>query len=263
LITALRTPADGRWYRLSAVSLVVFAWIVLAAWGASPFAPLLSHRELAGGGLTALRLAVFTAGWLLMAIAMMLPGSLPLVTLFRVLVAPRPDRARLTAALIAGYLAAWTAFGAAAFAGDAALHAAVLRSPLAAALSAWIGLAVLLAAGVYQVTPLKDVCLEKCRSPYSFLMEHWRGRRPLGDALRLGLRHGAFCVGCCWVLMLVMFAVGGVNLAWMLGLAAVMLAERTSRWGRRLTVPVGAALILCAIGLAVRVPFLLAAFGGD
>lgn len=263
MINALRTPADARWYRLGVGALVLLAWVVLAAWGASPFAPLLSHRELAEGGLTVVRLAVFTAGWLLMTVAMMLPGSLPLVNLFRALVARRSDGAALTGHLLLGYLAVWTAFGVAAFAGDAALHAAVERRPVFAAQAGWIGVLVLLAAGVYQVTPFKDLCLEKCRSPYSFLVEHWRGRHLRGDALRLGARHGLFCLGCCWTLMLLMFAIGGVNLGWMLGLGAVMLLERTARWGRRLTAPVGLALILSALGLVCRVPFLVAAFGGD
>ncbi len=263
MITALRTPEDGRWYRLALAGLVFSAWAALAAWGASPFAPLLSHHALAGGGLTLLRLAVFAAGWLLMTIAMMLPGSLPLVNLFRALVAGRADGTTLIVSLIAGYLMVWIAFGVAAFAGDAVLHVAVERSAAAAAWSGWVGVFVLLAAGVYQVTPLKDLCLDKCRSPYSFLAEHWRGRRPRRDALRLGAYHGLFCVGCCWTLMLLMFAVGGVNLGWMLGLGAVMLIERTSKWGRHLVAPVGAVLILCAVAIVCRVPLMLSVFGGN
>jgi len=77
------------------------------------------------------------------------------------------------------------------------------------------------------------------------------------------VRHGLFCLGCCWALMLLMFAVGGVNLAWMLGLGAVMLLERTARWGRHLAAPIGLALILCALGIVYRVPPLLGVFGGD
>jgi len=263
MINALRTPADAVWYRLAIGAIVVFAWAVLAAWGASPFAPLLSHRELAEGGLTVFRLAAFTAGWLLMTVAMMLPGSLPLINLFHALVARRADRDILSLCVILGYLMVWSAFGVAAFAGDATLHAAVERDPAVAALSQWIGVAVLLTAGVYQLTPLKDLCLEKCRSPYSFVVAHWHGRHARRDALRLGARHGLFCLGCCWTLMLLMFAIGGVNLGWMLALGAAMLLERTSRWGRRLTAPVGFALIVCAVGIVYRMPLLLAAFGGD
>jgi predicted metal-binding membrane protein len=262
MIAALRTPADARWYRLAVGMLVLFAWVVLAAWGASPFAPLLRHRELAVGGLTGLRLAVFTVGWVLMTVAMMLPGSLPLINLFGTVIAGRANRATLVLHLLLGYLGVWAAFGGVAFAGDAVLHKAVAGSPALAVLAPWIGVAVLLVAGIYQVTPLKHQCLDRCRSPYSFLVEYWRGGANW-DALRLGVRHGLFCLGCCWTLMLLMFALGGVNLGWMLGLGAVMLLERTSRWGRRLTAPIGLALMLCALGIVYRVPLLLSAFGGD
>jgi len=109
---------------------------------------------------------------------------------------------------------------------------------------------------VYQFTPLKQMCLEKCRSPYMFLVEHWRGRNAGSDALRLGVRHGLFCLGCCWTLMLLMFAVGGANLGWMLALGTLMAAERSTRWGRYLTAPVGVALVLWAVlHLAGIAPF--------
>jgi predicted metal-binding membrane protein len=90
------------------------------------------------------------------------------------------------------------------------------------------------------------MCLDKCRSPYSFLVQHWRGKHAGQDALRLGIRHGLFCLGCCWTLMLLMFAVGGANLGWMLALGALMTAERTTRLGRRLTRPLGGSLIVWA-----------------
>jgi predicted metal-binding membrane protein len=103
---------------------------------------------------------------------------------------------------------------------------------------------IVLAAGLYQFTPLKQICLDKCRAPYSFLVQHWRGKHARRDALRLGIRHGLFYLGCCWTLMLLMFAVGGANLGWMLALGALMTAERTTRLGRRLTRPLGGALIV-------------------
>lgn len=261
MIGALRTPDDTRWYRLALATLALAAWIMLLAWGASPYAGLLSHQELASGGLTPFRLIAFTAGWLLMTVAMMLPSSLPLINLFGRLVAGRSDRLALTLRLVLGYLAVWAAFGILAFLGDAAIHRAIERSPDVANLSQWMGIGVLLVSGVYEVTPLKDMCLEKCRSPYSFLVEHWRGRQAVWEAVRLGARHGLFCVGCCWTLMLLMFAIGSVNLGWMLALAAIMTAEKTSRWGRHLTVPVGLLLVLLAFGLVYRVPLVLAVFG--
>jgi predicted metal-binding membrane protein len=257
MISAMRTPDDARWYRLALGALVLSAWAALAVWGVSPFAGLLSHRENGEGTLPLLpRLAIFVAGWTLMTIAMMLPSSLPLINLFRRIVAGRADHAQLMLRLLAGYLAVWASFGVLAYLGDAALHGAVERLPNAAAASSVIGSALLLLAGLYQFTPLKRACLTQCRSPYSFVVEHWRGRHAARDAARLGVRHGLFCVGCCWTLMLLMFAVGGANLGWMLALGAVMGAERATRWGRRLSAPLGIALIAWAALVLTRwVPF--------
>ncbi len=257
MIGAIRTPDDARWYRLSIGALVVLAWAVLAVWGASPFAGRLSHREVGENTLSPiLRLVVFVFGWTLMTIAMMLPSSLPLANLFRRLVAGRPDRNGLVVRLVLGYLGVWVFFGGVAYRGDALVHQAVEQIPAFAARTAWIAAAILMVAGVYQFTPLKHMCLEKCRSPYSFLVEHWRGQRAGADAFRLGMRHGLFCLGCCWTFMLLMFAIGGANLGWMLLLGAVMAAERTTRWGRHLTRPLGAALLLWALlHLAGAVPF--------
>jgi predicted metal-binding membrane protein len=263
MIGTVRGPEDARWYRLAVGTLVLLAWAVLIAWGASPFAGLLDHRRLGEGTLSISQVVIFVAGWTLMVIAMMLPGSLPLINLFSRMVAARPGGFRLLARLIAGYLAVWALVGAAAFGGDAYLHTAVARVPVAAAASEWIGVATLLIAAVYQVTPLKDMCLTKCRSPYLFLAEHWRGENAAREALSVGVRHGVFCVGCCWTLMLLMFAVGGVNLGWMLALGAIMAAERSFPWGRHLTVPVGAVLLLIAIGLVYRVSLVAGIFRGS
>lgn len=247
MLGAIRTPDDARWYRLSIGGLVVLAWVVLAAWGASPFADLLNHQGIGGTGISPiLRLGAFVAGWVLMIVAMMLPSSLPLLNLFRRLAAGRPDGARLITGLLLGYLAVWTLFGMVVYRADTLVHAAIAQIPNLSAASTWIAAGVVAVAGVYQFTPLKHMCLEKCRSPYSFLVEHWRGRQAQ-DALRLGARHGLFCLGCCWTLMLLMFAIGGANLGWMLLLGAVMAAERTTRWGRHLTRPLGAALVLWAL----------------
>ena len=217
-------------------------------WGASPFAGLLSHRSIGTGSLPpAVRAIIFVGGWTLMTIAMMLPSSLPLVNLFRTIVAERADADRLVLRLVIGYLGMWAFFGILAYRGDAIVHRALEALPEFATAASWIGAMILLAAGVYQFTPLKQICLEKCRSPYSFVVEHWRGRRAGWDALWLGVRHGLFCVGCCWTLMLLMFAVGGANLGWMLALGAVMAAERTTRWGRYVTRPLGVALTGVAV----------------
>ncbi|HLY24524.1 MAG TPA: DUF2182 domain-containing protein [bacterium] len=186
MIGTMRTVDDIRWYTLAAASLVLLAWAALIAWGASPFAGLLDHRGIGEGVLPISRVVVFVVGWTLMVIAMMLPGSLPLINLFSRMVGGRPGRTGFVVRLIVGYLGVWAIFGGAAFRGDAYVHAAVARFPAVADATQWIGVAILLLAGVYQVTPLKDMCLTKCRSPYLFLAEHWRGKNPARDALARG-----------------------------------------------------------------------------
>lgn len=241
MIRPFHSPDKRGWYHLAIGSLVLLAWVALAVWGASPYGGYLSHEPIGERGLVAGYLLLFVAGWLLMTVVMMLPSSLPLIDLFVRMVARRTDHAVLVTLLILGYLGIWTAFGLLAYVGDSFVHEAVERG---VALSTRdISAVLLLAAGIYQFLPLKHLCLDKCRSPYTFLVQNWTGKRASLDAFRLGVRHGLFCVGCCWTLMLLMFALGGANLGWMLALGAVMAAERTSRWGRWLTAPLGLALI--------------------
>jgi predicted metal-binding membrane protein len=231
-------------FSLVLLALIGLAWLTLVVWGQSPYGRYLSHHSLEdvrGGGSLML---VFLAGWLVMLVAMMLPTSLPLVVMFHKLVQRRPDRSRLVGLLLVGYLSIWIAFGLVVYLGDAALHAAVARS---AWLNdhAWTFSAVaLLLAGVYQFTPLKYHCLDKCRSPFSFVTEHWRGRGERRQAFLLGIHHGRFCLGCCWTLMVLMFAVGIGNFGWMLALGAVMAIEKNLPWGRRLSAPLGVVLVV-------------------
>jgi len=239
-------------------ALTLAAWLALLLWQQSPYARFLEHggwsdaglvaslcRALPGGDLL-VPAALYAGGWVLMTAAMMLPTVFPLLEMFGRLTRDRSDRGRLLAAVVAGYLGVWTLFGLAAHALDWGLHNA-------AAASAWLtfngwalGATAIAIAGAFQFSALKYRCLDKCRSPLSFVTEHWRGYHPLRHAFLLGAHHGVFCVGCCWALMLLMFAVGTGNLGWMLALAAVMAAEKTLRWGRHLAKPLGAALIAWA-----------------
>jgi predicted metal-binding membrane protein len=178
-----------------------------------------------------------------MTVAMMLPTTLPLLEIFRRLTVRRQDRGQLMALVITGYLGAWAGFGVAAHLADWVVHEVVERSSWLAA-NAWvIGAGTLLLAGAFQFSGLKYRCLDKCRAPLSFVMEYWRGRHDRRNALLLGIHHGMFCIGCCWALMLLMFGVGLGNIGWMLGLGTVMAVEKNLSWGRKLSTPLGLALL--------------------
>ena len=235
--------SDRRLFTPLLLALIALAWVALWAWGQSPYGRFLSHHALAevrGGGLL---VVVFVAGWILMIVAMMLPTSLPLVALFRALVRQRPDPTQLVALLIAGYLSIWVLFGVAVYAGDWGLHELVERTAWLSTNAWMVGTAMVLLAGLYQFTPLKYHCLDKCRSPLAFVMERWRGGRERARAFGIGVSHGIFCLGCCWSLMLLMFAVGVGNLGWMLALGAVMAVEKNMPWGRRMSAPLGVVLV--------------------
>jgi predicted metal-binding membrane protein len=174
---------------------------------------------------------------------MMLPTTLPLLHRFQRMVSARADHTALMGLLIAGYLVAWAGFGVAAHGLDLGLHAMARQTAWLPSHGWLIGAAVLLTAGAFQFSELKYRCLDRCRTPFGFIVEHWRGVRPRLEAFRLGLDHGLFCVGCCWAIMLLMFVVGTGSVGWMLALGAVMALEKNSPWGRRLSHPLGAALI--------------------
>ena len=247
--------SDRKVFLWSISSLIVFAWLVLWFWGRSPYSRYLSHEQLGEIGLNGASslfwgITLYVAGWTLMTVAMMLPTILPLLEIFRRLVAQRPERAQLVALVVIGYLGVWAGFGVVAHFADWVLHEVVERSAWLET-NAWvIGVGTLLVAGSFQFSRLKYRCLDKCRAPLSFVMEHWRGRHDRRNALVLGIHHGIFCVGCCWALMLLMFGVGVGNVGWMLGLGAVMAIEKNLPWGRKLSAPVGAALLACGALIA-------------
>jgi predicted metal-binding membrane protein len=196
-----------------------------------------------------LRIGLFTAVWMVMLGAMMLPTLVPLARLFGPVSrrARHPSAAR--AGLYTGYLLLWTALAPLALLFDAAVHGLVHSWPWLEVHEGLVLASALVLAGAVQFSPLKNACLTACRNPMTFLWQHYR-RGGLG-ALRLGVRHGLSCVGCCWALMLVMFATGVGSLAWMLGLTAVMVAEKTTRRGARLVAPVGLVLLLTGAALSV------------
>ncbi len=230
------------------LGLSALAWLGLAAWHLSPQAHLLHPQPLglgevcrSGGG--AGLAAYFMGGWVLMTVAMMLPTTVPLVGVFARLVRPRADRRTLMALLLAGYLLAWAGFGLLAYGAQALMHRLTDGSAWLWAHAWVVGTITLALAGAFQFSRLKYRCLDACRSPLPFALLRWRPHAPRRSALRLGVAHGLYCVGCCWALMLLMFTVGLGNLGWMLALAAAMAMEKNMPWGRRIARPLGIGLL--------------------
>jgi predicted metal-binding membrane protein len=187
---------------------------------------------------------LFMTMWVAMMVAMMFPTIAPVVLLHRLVVKRRGEGPVPTVAFVGGYLLVWAAIGLIPL-------AALVGFRHVASESAWVARAgggVLVVAGLYQFTPWKTVCLKACRTPLSFLMTHDFGTGP-GGALRVGISHGLYCLGCCWALMAVLFVVGLMNLAWMAGIAIVFLAEKNWRHGVGLTKIVGVGVIV--LGLVV------------
>jgi predicted metal-binding membrane protein len=231
------------------------AWLTLVLWGHSPSGRYLDHGQWTDIGLAAvlcraipagpivLPALLYVGGWVLMSAAMMLPTTTPLLGIFDRLTAGRPDRGILLALVIVGYLLIWSAFGLVAHLIDGVVHALVIAIPWMT-FNGWIiGAGVLAMAGAFQFSALKYHCLDRCRTPLSFVSQHWRGRAPRRQAFLLGVHHGVFCVGCCWAIMLLMFVVGTGNVGWMLALGALMAIEKNVSWGRRLSKPLGWVLL--------------------
>lgn len=238
------------------------AWALMLGLIVLDQAALIEHDAvLTGAGVAwPLSIAVFVVTWQLMTAAMMLPTSLPMIRAFAVTVRRHPSPRTAMAAFLGGYFAIWTAFAVLALGGDAGLHWLVDHWGWLADRPWLISGGILIGAGAFQFSPLKERCLAECRSPVQFL---WRHYRPgVANAWWLGLRHGVFCLGCCWALMLLMFAVGVGSLAWMAALTGVMIVEKTSRYGRRL-VPIVGAVLLAWGGLVLLRPSVVAAHAGE
>jgi len=189
------------------------------------------------------------AMWALMSAAMMAPTALPALATYEDLAATGAGTGRGFIELLAGYLAVWLGFSGLAAGAQVALSGAGLVTPLGESASPVLSAALLAGAGAYQFSALKDACLSKCRQPLTFFMEHWRGTR--WNALGMGLRLGAVCLGCCWALMALAFVGGTMSLAWM-GLATlVMVLEKLPEIGRPVTRPLGAVLLAAAAAVLV------------
>jgi predicted metal-binding membrane protein len=181
---------------------------------------------------SALELVMLFSMWATMMVAMMLPSAAPTILLVASVYRRRRARenpAPPTALFVAGYVLVWTSFSAAAALTQWGLHRAALLSPTMASTSPVLGGLMLVAAGVYQWLPLKSACLSHCRSPLGFLSTEWREGR--AGALVMGIRHGLFCLGCCWALMALLFVAGVMNLLWVAAIAGLVLIEKIARGG--------------------------------
>jgi predicted metal-binding membrane protein len=222
-----------------------------------------SAGDMAGGGMAmephpgmsmepqaAMSFVAFLVAWVAMMAAMMFPAVLPVVRLYAR--AAANGQAAPVVVFVGGYIALWAVVGIPAFFAWSRLNEPLMQG------SPWAGRvagAVAVTAGLYQLTPLKTVCLRHCRSPLSFFMRHGKHLdRPTG-AFVAGGRHGMFCVGCCWMLMALLIAFGAMQLAWMLILAVLILLEKATPFGEKLARVTGAALLILGVALLVQPTF--------
>ncbi|AOW94863.1 hypothetical protein BFN03_11750 [Rhodococcus sp. WMMA185] len=222
-------------YSLLVVAALGWWWTVVGA----------GHME--SSAMATMSFAAFLVAWIAMMAAMMLPAILPVVRLYAL--AAARGAAAPVAVFVGGYLVVWSAVGVPAY-----LLWRRLSGPLAQASpgAARFAGAVAIGAAVYQLTPLKSLCLKRCRSPLSFFLHHGRHLdRPAGAALAGG-RHGVYCLGCCWMLMVLLVALGTMSLGWMIALAVLILLEKTAPFGEVLTRVAAAGLLILGAALLLQ-----------
>ncbi len=250
------------------IAVIALSWVYLlvgAGMGMSAFEMTrMSQLGVAGGmsdaGMASMAMtpAVWTPGyaaliffmWWVMMVAMMLPSAAPMILLFAAVNRKQRETGHphvATSIFAVGYLAAWAGFSLVAVILQWGFERTGILSPMLVGTNVIFGGVLLLAAGVYQLTPIKHACLRHCRSPLAFLSTHWR--RDARGALRMGLVHGAFCVGCCWFLMGLLFFGGVMNLYWIAGLALFVLFEKIVPAGHWLGYATGVALLVWGAGM--------------
>jgi len=241
-----RDPALALW-SIAALSWVGTVWLTVhggAHAGAHDHVLETSHAA------WTIRLVEFLLVWIVMIGAMMVPSVVPMARAFTAVSAnqPRPGPAR--SVFYVSYVAVWTAFAFAALTFDKTVHLLVEHWSWLFWHEEVILGTTLVVAGLFQLSPLKEACLTACRTPLSLVRQHYR--RGVAGGWRVGFAHALNCLGCCWALMLVMFATGVGSLVWMAGLTAVMVIEKTVRWGDRLVLPTAGVLIL--VGFSMTIP---------
>lgn len=190
---------------------------------------------------------LFLAMWVAMMVAMMFPAAAPMVLMYARM---RRDDPSSVALFTGSYIVLWFAFGVLAYLLSAMVESAASGSEWLAMNWGRAGGVLLVLAGVYQLTPLKDICLRHCRTPLSFVMTRWRDGR--GGAVRMGLAHGLYCMGCCWLLFLILIPLGVMNVAAMVAVALVVFAEKVIPYGRRVGLAASAILIVAGVAVAVH-----------
>ena len=197
------------------------------------------------------RFDVTFAMWVVMMAGMMIPSVAPIVLTHAAIVRRRAGRGAPfvpSGLFLSGYLIAWVGFSAAAAFAQGVLFRAAVLDGRSLSVGPWVGAAVLLAAAAFQLSPAKSACLSQCRAPVGYFITEWRDGRH--GAVIMGLRHGAFCIGCCWMLMAVLFAVGIMNVVWGAALTVFVVAEKVLPWRRAVVWSGGAA---CAAGAAILI----------
>ncbi len=234
---------------LAALCWALLVWQRVAAEGMSMASPTMGVEA-----------PLFLAIWFIMMVAMMFPTAAPMVLTFHHVQAGKRRRGEsfvATWVFVAAYLLVWTLAGVVAYIGAVVAEELAAAAALSPATAARIGGGALIAAGLYQLTPLKNLCLAKCRTPMGFIMTSWR--EGAGGALRMGLIHGGYCLGCCWLLFVILFPLGLMNIAAMAVVTLVIFAEKTLPWGRAATRATAAALVLYGAAV-IAAPQLLPTF---
>lgn len=261
-ITSVRGRSRDLWVILGGVGCITAAaWIYVVVQARQMSAGTMSNSMVGtmpsmnqAPAWTALEFGVMLLMWAVMMVAMMLPSALPMTLVYAAVVrkaAQGQHPVAPTGAFVAGYLAIWGLFAVAATALQMGLEHWSLLSPAMAAASPRLGGALLIGAGVYELTPFKHACLAQCRAPAHFIAQHWHAG-PVGG-VRLGVALGAYCLGCCWVLMGLLFVGGVMNLVWIAAIAAFILFEKAVAFGVTGGRVAGAALILLGVLIATGV----------
>lgn len=231
--------------------------LALASWAALAFEARRADMGAMMSATMGMTAPLFLAFWIVMMAAMMFPAAAPMVLTFASIQSSRRSRGQAyvpTFVFVAGYLAVWAAAGAVAYAGALAGEALAAWGGWPPSTVARWGGVMLILAGLYQLTPLKSVCLAKCQSPVSFIMTSWRDGA--GGAWRMGVKHGLYCLGCCWPLFVILFPLGMMNLVAMAILTVAIFAEKTETWGRQVAWAISAALIVYGAAVLVDPPLL-------